>query len=153
MRFVPIKNNEQQALLGLHRARQGFVVGRTAQANQIRGLLSEFGLVIPVGIRSIESKLPEMIEDADNGLSGASWSERLALGIATMQRADACRRFQGSVRLRPVRWWRASGMRGSFTMVVSLLRGSGWCHDKTPPVASQLCLGSANGVTRTCEHC
>jgi transposase len=72
MRFVPIKNNEQQALLGLHRARQGFVIGRTAQANQIRGLLSEFGLVIPVGIRSIESKLPEMIEDADNGLSGAS---------------------------------------------------------------------------------
>jgi transposase len=72
MRFVPIKNTEQQALLGLHRARQGFVVGRTAQVNQIRGLLTEFGLVMPAGIRSIEAKLPEMIEDADNGLSGAS---------------------------------------------------------------------------------
>jgi hypothetical protein len=46
---VPIKNTEQQALLGLHRARQGFVIERTAQANQIRGLLTEFGLVIPVG--------------------------------------------------------------------------------------------------------
>ena len=43
MRFVPIKNVEQQALLGLHRARQGFVVARTAQSNQIRGLLAEFG--------------------------------------------------------------------------------------------------------------
>ena len=43
MRFVPIKNTEQQALLGLHRARQGFVIARTAQANQIRGLLAEFG--------------------------------------------------------------------------------------------------------------
>lgn len=42
MRFVPIKNTEQQALLGLHRARQGFVTARTAQANQIRGLLTEF---------------------------------------------------------------------------------------------------------------
>jgi transposase len=72
MRFVPIKNTEQQALLGLHRARQGFVIGRTAQVNQIRGLLAEFGLVMPVGIRSIESKLPGMIEDAENGLSGAS---------------------------------------------------------------------------------
>src|ERR1022692_452330 len=72
MRYVPIKNTEQQALLGLHRARQGFVAARTAQANQIRGLLAEFGLVIPVGIRSIERKLPEFLEDAANGLSGAS---------------------------------------------------------------------------------
>jgi transposase len=72
MRFVPIKNGEQQALLGMHRARQGFVTERTAQANQIRGLLSEFGLVMPVGIRSIGRKLPEILEDAENGLSGVS---------------------------------------------------------------------------------
>ena len=39
MRFVPIKNVEQQAVLALHRVRQGFVKARTAQANQIRGLL------------------------------------------------------------------------------------------------------------------
>jgi len=72
MRFVPIKNTEQQALLGLHRARQGFVTARTAQANQIRGLLGEFGLVIPVGIRCIEGQVPEILEDARNGLSGIS---------------------------------------------------------------------------------
>src|ERR1039457_4549854 len=72
MRFVPIKSTEQQSVLGLHRARQGFVAARTAQANQIRGLLTEFGLVIPVGIRCIERKLPEFLEDAENGLSGAS---------------------------------------------------------------------------------
>jgi transposase len=72
MRFVPIKNTEQQALLGLHRARKGFVIERTAQANQIRGLLTEFGLVIPVGIRSIGRKLPEFLEDAENGLSAVS---------------------------------------------------------------------------------
>src|ERR1700720_1713038 len=59
MRFVPIKSIEQQALLGLHRVRQGFVAARTAQANQIRGLLAEFGLVIPVGIRCLARKLPE----------------------------------------------------------------------------------------------
>ncbi len=72
MRFVPIKNTAQQALLGLHRARQGFVIARTAQANQIRGLLAELGLVMPVGIRSIGRKLPEILEDAENGLSGMS---------------------------------------------------------------------------------
>ncbi|SDI13862.1 hypothetical protein SAMN05428952_10915 [Nitrosomonas sp. Nm132] len=40
MRFVSIKNVEQQAILSVHRARQGFVRARTAQANQIRGLYS-----------------------------------------------------------------------------------------------------------------
>lgn len=47
MRFVPVKNVEQQAVLALHRVRQGFIKARTAQANQIRGLLAEFGLIVP----------------------------------------------------------------------------------------------------------
>jgi hypothetical protein len=51
MRFVPIKYGARQAVLALHRARQGFVKARTAQANQIRGLLAEFGIVIPQGAR------------------------------------------------------------------------------------------------------
>jgi transposase len=49
MRFVAIKTPEQQALLALHRARQGFVKARTAQGNQIRGLLTELGCAIPKG--------------------------------------------------------------------------------------------------------
>jgi transposase len=40
MRLVPIKSVEQQAVLSMHRVREGFVKARTAQANQIRGLLS-----------------------------------------------------------------------------------------------------------------
>jgi hypothetical protein len=80
MRFVPIKNTEQQALLGLHRARQGFVTERTAQANQIRGLLSEFGLVMPVGqIAShrkgvFQQNRPVAVTD-DRRLSGSQESE------------------------------------------------------------------------------
>ena len=70
MRFVPIKNVEQQAILALHTARQGFVKARTAQANQIRGLLAEFGLVIPQGIGHIATSLPEILEDGENGLPG-----------------------------------------------------------------------------------
>ena len=71
MRFVPIKSTEQQAVLALHRARPGFVKARTAQANQIRGLLAEFGLVIPLGIGCIAVRAPEMIEDATNELPGS----------------------------------------------------------------------------------
>ena len=71
MRFVPIKNVEQQSVLALHRVRQGFVKARTAQANQIRGLLGEFGLIIPQGIGHIANRVPELIEDASNELPGA----------------------------------------------------------------------------------
>jgi transposase len=70
MRFVPIKNVEQQAILSVHRARQGLVKARTAQANQIRGLLSEFGIVIPQGIQSIGKRIPDILEDAENDLPG-----------------------------------------------------------------------------------
>jgi transposase len=68
MRFVAIKSVDQQAILSVHRARQGFVKARTAQANQIRGLLSEFGIVIPQGITHIAKRMPVILEDADNGL-------------------------------------------------------------------------------------
>lgn len=70
MRFVPIKNVEQQAMLSLHRAREGFIGDRTATVNRIRGLMSEFGLVIPQGIGHVRSKVPELIEDATNELPG-----------------------------------------------------------------------------------
>ena len=70
MRFVPIKSSEQLAVLALHRARQGFVKARTAQANQIRGLLAEYGLIIPQGITHIGQRVPEFLEDSENALPG-----------------------------------------------------------------------------------
>jgi transposase len=70
MRFVPVKNGEQQAILSVHRARQGFVRARTAQANQIRGLLTEYGITLPQGISHVAKRLPEIIEDAENELPG-----------------------------------------------------------------------------------
>src|SRR5882757_954288 len=47
MRFVPIKSVEQQAILTLHRVRQGFIEERTATINRIRGLIAEFGVALP----------------------------------------------------------------------------------------------------------
>jgi transposase len=65
MRFVPVKTPEQQAILALHRARQGFVKARTAQANQLRGLLAEFGLVLPQGIHRLRQQLPALLAELD----------------------------------------------------------------------------------------
>src|SRR5215468_2489193 len=70
MRFVAVKTIDQQALLALHRARQGFVKARTAQANQIRGLLSEYGMIIPRGLCQIGKRLPTILEDGENDLPG-----------------------------------------------------------------------------------
>ena len=59
MRFVSIKSVEQQALLTLHRVRQGFVAERTAVVNRIRGLLAEFGVVLPQRVESVRRGLHE----------------------------------------------------------------------------------------------
>ena len=45
MRFVPVKTCEQQGVMSLHRVREGLKEERTACINQIRGVLTEFGLV------------------------------------------------------------------------------------------------------------
>ncbi len=70
MRFVPVKEVEQQAVLTLHRARSLLVAERTALVNHIRGLLSEYGLVLAQGVARVRAGLPEILEDADNGLPG-----------------------------------------------------------------------------------
>lgn len=71
MPTVAIKSAEQQAILSVHRAREGFVKARTAQANQIRGLLAEYGIVLPQGIGHLVGRLPEIIEDGENDLPGS----------------------------------------------------------------------------------
>jgi transposase len=70
MRFVPVKTVEQQSAIALHRVRQGFVQARTAQANQLRGLLAEFGIVLPKGITHLRSRMQGILEDAENALPG-----------------------------------------------------------------------------------
>ena len=69
MRFVPAKSIEQQDIQCLHRIRSLAVARRTAQANQIRGLLMEYGIIIPKGISYVRKEIPFILEDADNKLS------------------------------------------------------------------------------------
>lgn len=87
MRFVPIKNVEQQSVLALHRVRQGFVKARTAQANQIRGLLGEYGLVVPQGLTHLAKRVPGLLEGADNQLPGTfrSLIARLLAHLGVLQ--------------------------------------------------------------------
>lgn len=63
MRFVPVKTLDQQALLTLHRVRQGFVEQRTALINRIRGLLSEFGIVMPLKASTVRLLAGAALED------------------------------------------------------------------------------------------
>ena len=69
MRYVPAKSIEQQDIQSLHRIRSQAVARRTAQANQIRGLLMEYGVTIPAGISYVRKLLPQILEDGDNELS------------------------------------------------------------------------------------
>lgn len=69
MRFVPSKTLEQQDIQSLHRIRSQAVARRTALSNQIRGLLMEYGVVIPKGISYVRKQIPTILEDADNELT------------------------------------------------------------------------------------
>lgn len=63
MRFVPVKNIDQQAQLMVHRARQGYVEARTACINRIRGLLSELGMVLPLKAATVRREASSLLED------------------------------------------------------------------------------------------
>jgi transposase len=67
-RFVSIKSEEQQAVLCLHRIRQGAIKDRTARINRLRGLLSEFGIIMPKGRHPAQNAITGILEDAENGL-------------------------------------------------------------------------------------
>lgn len=71
MRFVPIKSIEQQDVLALHRVRELIMKQRTAQGNQIRGLLAEYGVVVRKGLAHLNS-LPEILETNSDKLSPQS---------------------------------------------------------------------------------
>ena len=63
MRFVPAKTEDQQSRLMVHRARQGFVTARTATLNRIRGLLAEFGVVLPLKAEVVRRQAAAQLED------------------------------------------------------------------------------------------
>jgi transposase len=86
MRFVTVKTVEQQDIQATHRIRSELITQRTAKANQIRGLVAEYGLVAPKHMSSLRAAIPCWLEDAENGLTGdfrsllhAVWNDLLGL--------------------------------------------------------------------------
>ena len=63
MRFVPVKEEHQQIILTLHRTRQGFVEERTALYNRLRGLIAEFGIVLPQKVSCLRREIGAHLED------------------------------------------------------------------------------------------
>ena len=87
MRFVAVKSVEQQDLQAVHRVRSSLIRERTAKANQLRGLVYEYGLVAPRELISLRRAVPEWLEDADNGLT-ARFRSLLAGLYRDLQRFD-----------------------------------------------------------------
>jgi transposase len=112
MRFVPTKSLQQQSQLSVHRVRQGFIEQRTATINRIRGLLSEFGIVLPLKASTVRNQAMACLEDLpgwSNTVIGDLLSELTHLDekiasydqhIAQMAREDA--RAHHLMRLRGV---------------------------------------------------
>jgi transposase len=69
MRFVSVKALAQQDIQAVHRIRERLVKTRTALVNQIRGLLAEYGVVIPLKNNAVSQALPRILEDAENELT------------------------------------------------------------------------------------
>jgi len=66
---VKVKTVEQQDLQAMHRIRDEIKSHRIAKANQIRGLVTEYGLVAPQQLPALRKAIPDWLEDAENGLS------------------------------------------------------------------------------------
>ena len=72
MRFVPIKRVEQQDLQALHRVRERLIKARTALVNEIRGLLSEYGMILPQGITKFRRLIVQTLEAGQAQLTPCS---------------------------------------------------------------------------------
>ena len=62
MRFVPVKDVAQQDIQALHRVRERLVTARTALVNEMRGLLAEYGIVLPQGLAKFRQALMSTLE-------------------------------------------------------------------------------------------
>lgn len=88
IRPVAVKTVEQQSIQALHRLRRSAVGDRTALCNQVRGLLSEFGIVVNKGVASLRKAIPDILEDAQNDLH-PMFRDALALKYTQLTQQDA----------------------------------------------------------------
>ena len=68
---VPVKSQAQQQVTALHRLRSAWLATRTSRINTVRGLLREFGLIIPRGAHHVVPRAWALLEDPESGLPDA----------------------------------------------------------------------------------
>lgn len=164
MRFVPVKTMDQQAILSVHRARQGFVRARTATGNHLRGLLAEYGIVIPQGTRNpakvreamIGHVLPgiftQLIElQPDHLREVAERIEQLDQQIELWHRGNEA--SQRLMAIPGVGILTATAMASSSRMPGTWPPGWGRPLNKAQPGVTPASLGSASAGTCTCARC
>mgnify|MGYP003984424641 FL=1 len=69
--FIPAKSSQQQTIQAIHKIRDFTMRQRTATVNTIRALLTEFGIVFPLGVSRLRLMLPNIIDDLENELPQA----------------------------------------------------------------------------------
>jgi transposase len=72
MRFVPIKDVEQQDIQALHRIRERLIGERTALVNEVHGLMNEYGIVIPKGVPKFRQAVVDKLESEKDKLTPLS---------------------------------------------------------------------------------
>ena len=173
MRWVSIKTTEQQDMQALYRLRERRIQERTALCNQLRGLLAEYGVILPRGVNVVRRRLPELLEEVENGLSDFSeaWCRRATvscrnwISISGFTRsswrptAQEMRPAADSRRSRDMgRSWRVCSTARSGTGVATaggaMFRPRwGWFRASTAVEGRMCCWVSASGGTGTCAAC
>lgn len=97
MRFVAVKSVEQQVMQAEHRIRARLIKARTALSNEIRGLLGEFGIVLPASLGRLRRALPGLLEDAENGLTGEFRRLLSQLGEELRQLDDSIKEYDARI--------------------------------------------------------
>ena len=171
MRFVPVKTEEQQSVLVLHRTRDLLMRQRTMILNAIRAHFAEFGIISAQGPRKVIERVTDLRERNDCSLPDivragllalAAQLENLQSEVRTIERQLLAwhRQNAASQRLetipgssRPRRWLPACPIRPSLNPADSLQPGSALCPDRTRRAAKSGWGGSPRWATATCAGC
>jgi len=169
MRFVPVKSAEQQAILALHRVRQGWIEERTATINRIRALLTEFGVVLPNraqhvrrGAMAAAEALPALarraLEDLRSHLGTlderiGTYDRELEAQARASKAAQRLMQIRGIGPITAVAIVATVGNARDFESGGSSQRGWGSPRASIPPAASDVSDTSAGAAMRTCVAC
>jgi transposase len=166
MRFVPIKDVDQQDIQALHRVRERLISERTALVHEVHGLMNEYGIVIPQGVsqcrQAVVSKL-EAVKDKLSALSQemfwtlveeftaleeqlAYYQEKLEVLATTHPECQRLMTIPGIGPFSATALVALSAMPAPSRTAGNLLPGWGWCRANILLEGRSACWALLNGV-------